>query len=46
MHVMHMLSVLFAVIENLIASFSSDNMSVDALDVFNEMPPKRFELSH
>ena len=35
-HMMHLLSVLFADIENLIASFSSDNMSVDALDVFNE----------
>ena len=35
-HVMHVLFVFFAVFENFIASFSSDNMLVHALDVFNE----------
>ena len=39
-HVMHVLFVLFAVFETLIASFSLDNMSVHALDVFNENATK------
>ena len=39
-HVMHVLFVFFAVFENLIASFSQDNMSVHALDVFNENAAK------
>ena len=45
-HVMHVLFVIFAVFENLKASFSSDNMSVHALDVLFKTPPKWFELSH
>ena len=39
-HVMHVLFVFFAVFENLIASFSYDNMSVHALDVFSENTTK------
>ena len=36
MHVMHVLFVFFAVFENLLASFSLDNKSVHAPDVYNE----------
>ena len=39
-HVMHVLFVFFAVFENFKASFSKDNISVHALDVLIDTPPK------
>ena len=45
-HVMHVLFMLCAVIKNLKASFSKDNMPVYDLDVFVENATKLFELSH
>ena len=39
-HVMHVQFVLFAGFENLIASFSQDNVSVHALDVLMKTPQK------